>query len=135
MAQTKNTVSCESIENHQVLIRSGAHAWVADEPPALGGDGLAPNPFDLLLGALGSCIVITVGHYAGQARIPLEGLWVDLAGEQSAPDAKYRIAVLLRVRGNLADQDVERLRRAAERCPVHHILGPGADIATEIRRV
>lgn len=134
MSASKNAVSCVSVENHQVLVRSAGHAWLVDEPPDLGGDGLGPNPFDLLLGALGACVVITVGHYAAQARIPLEGLWADVTGEQPPGDAAYRASLLVRVRGTLTDQDLDRLHRAVERCPVHRALSAGVAVTTEVRR-
>lgn len=129
-------VSCMSIENYQVLVRTGAHAWVADEPKALEGDGLGPNPFDLLLASLGTCTVVTVVHYAGQAKIPLVRLWAELEGqEEKESEKKYRIAIRLRARGELEQADLERLKRAAGRCHVHTLLAPGVDIQIDIEKV
>jgi len=48
------TITVKSLDNLQQLVASGFHAFVADEPVEDGGDDLGPNPYDLLLWALGS---------------------------------------------------------------------------------
>lgn len=41
-------------------IRVGGHELFADEPSAVGGTDAGPNPYELLLAALGTCTCITV---------------------------------------------------------------------------
>ncbi|MEE8110782.1 MAG: hypothetical protein V3T44_07110 [bacterium] len=49
-----NRVVVRSIHRKQSQIVIGdAHALIGDEPPALGGDGLGPNPFTLVVSGLG----------------------------------------------------------------------------------
>lgn len=47
------TVRISSLGKMQMLITTEDHALVADEPPEV-GDGLGPNPYQLLLAALGT---------------------------------------------------------------------------------
>ena len=46
-------VTVRSLENLQQLVVTADHALVADEPKGE-GDGLGPDPYDLLLSALGT---------------------------------------------------------------------------------
>ncbi len=46
-------VEIRSLQRLQHLVVAGRHALVADEPPDV-GDGLGPDPYELLLAALGS---------------------------------------------------------------------------------
>ena len=49
-----NRVVVRGIRHKQSQITIGdTHSIIGDEPPALGGDGLGPNPFSLLLASLG----------------------------------------------------------------------------------
>ena len=51
----EETVIARTLRNSQVqIITNGEHAFVADEPARRGGDNLGPNPFSLILAALGS---------------------------------------------------------------------------------
>ena len=131
------SVSCEHLENYQVLLRAEGHSWLVDEPPEVDGDGLAPNPFDMLLGSLGSCTLITVWHHAVKGKVPVERMWLDteIARTGKGKDRRYDIRLVLKVRGDLSEEDLARIRRYADLCPVHGILSKGVNIETRVEPV
>jgi putative redox protein len=133
----ERSVSCEHLEGYQVLVRTEHHAWTVDEPPGAGGDGLAPNPYDMLLASLGSCTVVTVWYIASKMKTPIEKLWVDLeiSSTGHGKERRHSIRMVLRVRGRLDEKDLEKIRGYADSCPIHRLLSKAARIETEIRLV
>jgi len=65
----------------EVDIRTGAHAFKVDEPPALGGADLAANPVQYALASLGSCQAITYRVWAEHLGIELDSLTVRVEGD------------------------------------------------------
>ncbi len=126
------TVTARTIKNYQVEISGGSHIFYADEPPGV-GDDTAPCPYDLLLGALGSCVVITLHMYAQRKQWPLESVTVEMDIRQelardcpdakSPPDAKVNvIEKRLSFTGDLDEAQVNRLLEIADRCPIQRVL-------------
>lgn len=110
-------------------IVAGGHPLTADEPPALGGEGVGPAPYDLLLASLGACTAITLKMYVARKGWPLAGLDVELrlAGSKEA----MRVERVLKIAG-LDDEQQARLVDIAERTPVTLTLKPGLAIETRL---
>src|SRR5436309_12456833 len=68
-----------SLSNLKNEVRYGVdHRLVTDEPIEAGGEDAGPDPYTLLLAALGSCISMTVTLYAKRKKWPLERVIVRL---------------------------------------------------------
>ncbi len=65
----------------KVDIRTGAHTFKVDEPPALGGANVAANPVQYALASLGSCQAITYRFWAEQLGIAFDSLSVRVEGD------------------------------------------------------
>src|SRR5260370_7005710 len=62
---------------HQA-ISVGPHHLLADEPKTSGGSDAGPDPYELLLSALGSCTNMTLRMYADRKKSPLKKILVAL---------------------------------------------------------
>ena len=133
-----------SQKNLQNEVRYGVgHSFTTDEPRALGGDDAGPDPYTLLLAALGSCISMTVTLYARRKQWPLEGVTVRLRHSrihaQDCADCETREGTIDRIdreielTGPLSDEQRQRLLAIADRCPVHRTLVSEIDIRTQLR--
>jgi uncharacterized OsmC-like protein len=127
-------VTVTSLGNLQNEVRyDDWKSFLTDEPNDLGGDGSGPDPYTLLLSALGSCISMTVTMYARRKNWPLEKVTVRLRQERiHAKDCAecdhttegfvHRIERSVAVEGNLNEEQRTRLQEIAHKCPVHKTL-------------
>lgn len=55
--------------------------FIIDQPKAMGGEGLGPNPMEIFLSSLPACICALGRIIANQRRIKLNGIEVELEGD------------------------------------------------------
>jgi putative redox protein len=127
-------VIVSSIRNLQNEVSYGDnHTFITDEPVAAGGDDAGPDPYTLMLAALGSCISMTVTLYARRKDWPLERVIVRLRQNrihavdctecsESTEGYVHRIQRKVSFEGNLTEEQHARLQEIAHKCPVHKTL-------------
>ena len=110
----------------------GPHLLQGDEPVSVGGSDVGPNPYELLLAALGTCTSITVRMYADRKQWPLKSVHIELsyagvhADDCTAGDKELKlvdgIEMKLSFFGELSESQRQRLTEIANKCPVHRML-------------
>ena len=127
-------VTVTSLANLQNEVRYGNNqTLITDEPLEVGGEGSGPDPYTLILAALGSCISMTTRLYAKRKGWPLERVTVRLRQQRiHAKDCTecgkesegyvHRMERAVSFTGNLSEEQLARLQEIAHKCPVHKTL-------------
>lgn len=133
-------VLAESLDNLQILLRTSGHAILADEPSGT-GDGLGPDPYELLLSSLGACTAMTLRMYARRKGWDLQKVRVELVHERvHASDCAdceekegyvERIRLRLEFEGDLDGEQRKRLTEIAGKCPVRRTLANAPTISEQ----
>ncbi|MGD8727708.1 MAG: OsmC family protein [Gemmatimonadales bacterium] len=126
-------ITAELSSGTQVSLSNGRHSWRADEPPDAGGTDIGPTPYEVLIGSLAACTLITLALYCRHKKIPLKSVSATYEhGRVHAKDcedcgdskASYidQITSRIRIAGTFDDAQRKRLEQIAGRCPVHKTL-------------
>lgn len=115
---------------YQTVVNSGGHGIITDEPLKADGSDTGMNPFSLLLASLASCTVITLRMYINRKMWPIEEIKADV--EMFKTLNGTRIETKLSFKGEVTDEQMERLLKIANACPIHKILIGNISINTNI---
>ncbi len=120
------------IDGFRTDVVAGKHAFLADEPLAVGGTDTGPTPYDLLSAALATCTTMTLKMYASLKEIELRSVTVavrhgkvhaeDCADCDSANGKIDEFQRVLKIYGELTENHRHRMLEIADRCPVHKTL-------------
>ncbi len=118
---------------HAVTARE--HLVTVDEPVADGGEDSAPDPRELLAVSLASCTAITMEMYAARKGWDIGHIEVDVEYTPAERGCPTRFELVMRLPDGLPEEQVERLRVIAAKCPVHRILDGEVMFQERIERV
>jgi putative redox protein len=118
---------------HTVDIRS--HHIGVDEPADHGGDDSAPSPQELLAASLASCTAVTMEMYAQRKGWDLGYVEVECSYTPAERGCPTRFDLVLRLPPDASDEQAERLRIIAAKCPVHRTLDGEVMFHERVERV
>lgn len=127
----------------ETTLTAGSHELIADEPESVeGGGDEGPDPYDYLLMALGSCTVMTVKMYARRKDWPLEDVYAELKHHkkhdqdcENCEKKQSKIDVIekeLVFKGNLSEEQEDKLLEISKKCPVHRTLQSDIKIESSV---
>jgi uncharacterized OsmC-like protein len=123
-------------------ITAGRHRLFADEPLTSGGTDIGPDPYALLLAALGACTSMTLSLYARRHDWALDEVVARLthakvhAEDGLNAETNHSMLDLIEreilLRGKLVDEQRAKLMQIADRCPVYRTLTSEIRIDTRL---
>jgi len=95
--------------------RTTQHRLSFDMPKEFKGLGRSFCPDELLLSAVGGCLLTTFLHFKERFNLPLKKFKVDVRGEVKSMDEGYRITrVEAKIEASAPEYEVERVKRFIE---------------------
>ncbi len=119
MSFTASARSIGGTMRHEVDV-NGRHTIITDEPESLGGTDTGPAPHELLPATLSSCISTMIVLYAQRKGWDIGDVRVDVDYDHESEPRRFEVEVHLP--GGLTDDQLARLRRVADTCPVRRAL-------------
>lgn len=129
----------EAFTNHIYTI---SHHIFGDEPISFGGDDLGLSPYELLNAAIGSCTVLTLKLYAQRKGWDLKEVYVYLSySKKHASELMLdiddmgqldHISKKIKLIGNLSNEQQQKLKEIASKCPVHKTVSGMVYFTTDL---
>lgn len=127
MSEKKNIRGISINKSYKVILHTEGHTIISDEPLEEGGSDEGMNPYELLVGSLASCTLITIQMYLERKKWEVDELLVDinLKNEEIDGVKKNIFTRNLIVKSKLGDAELERIKHIANVCPISRILETG----------
>jgi putative redox protein len=129
----KATARRESGYRHVVKVRG--HELGSDEPSDSGGTDTAPSPQELLAASLASCTAVTMEMYAQRKGWNLGDVEVACEYTPAERGCPTRFNLVIRLPEDVPEEQVEKLRIIAAKCPVHRTLDGEVMFDERVERV
>jgi putative redox protein len=123
-------------EHFRHTVKMRQHTTTVDEPVDMGGEDGGPTPQELMAASLASCTAITIQMYAERKGWDIGDLEVECtykpAPERGCPT---RFELVMRVDCDMDEEQMDRLRVIATKCPVHRVLDGEVMFDERVERV
>lgn len=131
MATFTATARCVGESLMQNVDVNGRHTIFTDEPESLGGSDLAPTPHELLPAALASCVSTMIALYVRRKQWTIGEVRVEATYESDSVPRHFEVTVDLPE--GLSEDQIVRLTRVAQTCPVGQAFEVGFTVEDHIR--
>jgi len=118
---------------HTIQVRD--HTLTVDEPVSAGGADAGPDPREMLAVSLASCTAITIEMYAARKGWDIGHVEVEVEYSPAERGCPTKFELVMRVPDDVPEEQVERLRSIAAKCPVHRALDGEVMFHERIQRV
>src|SRR2546430_4982507 len=118
---------------HPVQVRD--HQVGVDELHESGGQDAGPDPQELLAVSLASCTAITIEMYAVRKGWDIGPVEVEVEYSPAERGCPTKFQLVMRLPDHVPEEQVERLRTIAAKCPVHRALDGEVMFLESIQRV
>lgn len=127
-----STVKVSLREDFKTTAEARQHVWHGDLPESSGGHDEYPTPEELVMSALGSCMLQTAKLYAVRKGWNLTHLEVGLSFErikaEDYPDYQgdalfvHEIREHIVVEGDITDEEKKRVIEIMGKCPIRRLI-------------
>jgi len=114
--------SAQRISGFRHVVKVRQHSVNCDEPVDQGGEDTAPSPQELLAASLASCTAVTMEMYAARKGWDLGHVEVECEYTPAERGCPTKFTLTLRLPSDLSEEQVQRLKVIATKCPVHRTL-------------
>jgi putative redox protein len=114
------TIATINNAHYTVVLNNGRHSFNADEPGNKGGADKGPAPDEILEASLASCTAITLRMYADKKQWILNE--VDVSVNVTRVEGKTIFTRNIKLKGDLQEEQKQRLLQIARACPVSKSL-------------
>jgi putative redox protein len=118
---------------HSVQVRD--HQLTVDEMLDQGGEDTGPDPQELLAVSLASCTAITIEMYAARKGWDIGHVEVAVEFTPAERGCPTKFELVIRLPDDLPEEQAERLRVIAAKCPVHRTLDGEVMFQERVERV
>lgn len=119
--------------NKRVDAVFGDRVVSTDQSPAHGGEGSAPEPFELFLASLASCAGVYVLGFCQARNIPTEGIELTQRHDFDQEGRLTRVTMQIDVPAGFPEKYVPALERVAAKCTVKRVIQNAPEFVIEAK--
>ncbi len=125
-------VEIEQIDGRRMRIKARGNEIIVDDTIEAGGPGDGFRPSELLLGALGTCMIGTMITFARNQEITVSDISMTMEDEALGhPDRIGTIRIAMKLDTDAENRRVKTLERVAGACKIHNTLERSPEIVFE----
>lgn len=113
------------------IVSPSGNVLISDEPVKDGGQNKGFSPKELLASSLAACTVATLKMYVDRKKWELEKIDIEVQLMEVEGKTVFKRNIVLHGKFDL--EQLDKLLRIANACPVHKILSASSSVETEIQ--
>jgi len=133
---TKVTIKSEEMGRCRITHQLSGDTLLTDLPTAYGGQARSFSSTDLVAAAVGSCIMSSMELVIERENLNIEEFDIEVEKRVSQlPRMISSLKIEVSCPAGLSDRSLNKLKRAAETCPVKRSLSKEIDISLEFNLI